>query len=95
MFAVVGTWKMDTSLSERQAQMLPMIVAGVRQNEGFVRGFWSNDVDEPETNVTFVVFDTRGQAEDFRKAVLGNAPAQAESGMDHTNLRIVEIAAEA
>ena len=95
MFAVSGTWKMDNSMRERQAAVLPQLVAGVSQNPGFVRGFWADDLDDPDVSVTFVVFETLDQARSFREAVMANAPAQVEVGVERAGLRIVEIQADA
>ena len=95
MFAVAGTWAMDTGMLERQAEMLPKLAAGVTQNEGFVRGFWSQDIDDPAVNVTYILFETLEQARSFRDAVFANAPAQAETGVHRSGLRIVEVKAEA
>ncbi len=80
MFAVSGTWKMDNSLRERQAAVLPQLVAGVRQNPGFVRGFWANDLEQQDLSVTFVVFETLDQARSFREAVMANAPRPGGGG---------------
>lgn len=95
MFAIAGTWKMDNSMREQQARLLPGLVAGVSQSPGFVRGFWADDMDEPELSVTFIVFETLDQARAFRDAVLANAPAQAAAGIERAGLRVVEIQAEA
>ena len=95
MFAVSGTWKMDNSMRDRQAAGLPQLVAGVSRNPGFVRGFWADDLDEPDLSVTFVVFETLDQARSFREAVMANAPAQVEVGIEQAGLRIVEIQADA
>ena len=86
---------MDNSMRERQAAVLPHLVAGVRQNPGFVRGFWADDLDDPDVSVTFVVFETLDQAQSFREAVIANAPAQVEVGIERAGLRIVEIQADA
>ena len=95
MFAVSGSWRMDNSMRERQAAVLPQLVAGVSQNPGFVRGFWADDLDDPDVSVTFVVFETLDQAQSFREAVIANAPAQVEVGIERAGLRIVEIQADA
>lgn len=95
MFAVTGTWSMDASLKEEQLRVLPILVEGVRQNPGFVRGFWADDLDDPSRSVTFIVFETLDQARGFREAVLQNAPAQTDVGVERGGLRIVEIRAEA
>jgi hypothetical protein len=86
---------MDTEMRVRQAELLPELVAGVRQNAGFVRGYWTEEVDDPAVSVTFIVFETLDQAEAFRQAVVANAPAQAESGVDRAGLRIVKVTADA
>ena len=95
MFAVAGTWAMDAGMLEQQAEMLPELVAGVMQNEGFVRGFWSRDIDDPALNVTYIVFETREQALYFREAVIANAPTQGEVGIQRAGLRVLEVIAEA
>ena len=86
---------MDASMREMQKKVLPSLVEGVKQNPGFVRGFWADDLDDPDRSVTFIVFQTLEQAQGFREAVLANAPAQQESGVDRGELRIVEIRADA
>jgi hypothetical protein len=95
MFAVAGTWKLDGAMQGQQQDLLPRLVDGVRQNPGFVRGFWANDLDEPEVSLTFIVFQTLDQARAFREAVVANAPAQADAGVERGSLRIVEIQADA
>ena len=82
-------------MRERQAAVLPQLVAGVSQNPGFVRGFWADDLDDPDVSVTFVVFETLDQARSFREAVMANAPAQVKVGVERAGLRIVEIRADA
>lgn len=86
---------MDADKRQEQEAVLPTLVEGVRLSPGFVRGFWSNDVDEPGVSLTFIVFETLDQAREFRKAVIANAPAQAVSGVERSGIRIVEIRADA
>jgi hypothetical protein len=95
VFAVAGTWTMDAAVREHREAALPALVDGVRRNAGFVRGFWSDDVDDPAVSLTFIVFETLEQARAFREAVMANAPAQAESGVERDGLRIVEVRADA
>ncbi len=95
MFAVVGTWRLDAGSRQQQMVVLPGLVEGVKRNPGFVRGFWANDVDETDLGVTFIVFEEQEQARAFRQAVLANAPAQVEAGVERGSLRIVEIQADA
>ena len=86
---------MDNAMRERQTAVFPELVAGVSQNPGFVRGFWADDLDDPDLSVTFVVFETLDQARRFRDAVMANAPAQVEVGIERAGLRIVAIQADA
>ncbi len=95
MFAVVGEWAMDKDMRDQQAAALPALDSGVSQNEGFVRGFWTEAVDDPTVSLTFIVFETLDQALTFRQAVTANAPGQAEAGVDRAELRIVRVTADA
>lgn len=95
MFAVVGTWTTDEALREARDDSLPRLVEGVRQNPGFVTGYWCDDVDDRDSSVTFVVFETREQAASFREAVLENVPAQSSVGVEGQRLRVVEVTAQA
>lgn len=79
----------------RQAEMLRVLVSGVMQNEGFVRGFWSRDIDDPTVSVTFIVFETREQALSFREAVIANAPTQGEVSVQRASLRVLDVIADA
>ncbi|MDQ1598812.1 MAG: hypothetical protein QOD68_286 [Actinomycetota bacterium] len=95
MFAVAGTWDMDAAMRQQQESLLPRLVEGVKQNPGFVRGFWADDVDHPERSVTFIVFETLDQACSFREAVTANAPAQSDAGVERAEMRILEVHADA
>jgi hypothetical protein len=86
---------MEASMRNVQAAALPQLVDGVRQNAGFVRGFWCDDVEDPAVSLTFVVFETLDQARAFRQSVIGNAPAQAFVGVGRQRIRIVELKADA
>ena len=95
MFAVAGTWSLNLAHSELQADQLTPLVARVAQNPGFVRGYWTQAVEDPSVNLTFIVFDTLDQANAFRDAVIANAPAQAEAGVELVGLRLVEVTGQA
>jgi hypothetical protein len=90
-----GTWTMDATMRQQQKLWLPNLVDGVKQNPGFVRGFWADDLDKPERSVTFIVFETLDQARGFREAVMANAPAQLDAGVERGELRILEVHADA
>jgi hypothetical protein len=95
MFAVAGRWRLDPAMAAQQDQMRPRVVASVRGAPGFIRGFWSCDVAEPAVNLTYVVFATRRQAEDFQRSVEANADAQAAAGVRLDELRVLEVTGHA
>jgi hypothetical protein len=86
---------MDEAMRRQQEVLLPRLVDGVKQSPGFVRGFWADDLDLPGRSVTFIVFETLDQARDFHAAVLANAPAQMDAGVEAGELRILEVHADA
>jgi heme-degrading monooxygenase HmoA len=88
-------WDMDLSSKEVQDEALPGIMEGVRGRPGFVRGYWTSDVEDPSVSVSFVVWDSLEQAEEFRESVLGNAAGQRAAGIRNTGLRIVQVDASA
>lgn len=93
MHAVIGTWAKDPVLAAQQrAMLLDVIVPGVRQAPGLVKGYWA---DEPGgRSHSFIVFETEAAAEAFAASVRGNAPAQGESGVAVDELVVVAVAAE-
>ncbi len=91
MFAVAGTWIRDDAMRSRPSQALPDLVNRLRQNPGFIRGFWANDLDEPEGRVTFIADDTIDQARAFRDAVVANAAMQTRLGMGRSELHILRF----
>lgn len=95
MYAVAGRWSLDPSRAEEQQRALEGIVDGVKRSPGFVRGFWSQDADDPGVHLTYIVFETLQDARAFRSAVEANASAQAESGVQRDELRLVEVIADA
>jgi hypothetical protein len=86
---------MDATMRQQQKLWLPNLVDGVKQNPGFVRGFWADDLDKPGRSVTFIVFETLDQARGLREAVMANAPAQLDAGVERGELRILEVHADA
>ena len=82
-------------MAEEQEAGLPRIVDGVKGAPGFVRGFWARDLDGSGTNLTYIVFETLQQAEQFHRSVQANTPAQQQSGVERAELRILEVLADA
>jgi hypothetical protein len=71
-----------------------VIVPGVRQNPGFVAGYWSRETSS-KTNHTFILFETEDDARAFANAVRQNQPRQQELGVQRNQLTVVEVIAEA
>jgi hypothetical protein len=86
---------MDAGMREQQQALLPGLVDDVKQNPGFVRGFWADELNHPEHAFTFIVFETLDQARAFQAAVMANAPAQVDAGVERGELRVLEVQADA
>jgi hypothetical protein len=96
MYAVVGTWLMDTAQQEMQDRVLhEQIVPMVKQAPGFVSAYWGRAVDRAES-VSFVVFDDRAAAEGFAANVDTDPEDRGQVGVEPSGrLTIVEISATA
>jgi len=84
MFAIVGTWRVDGALDSEQ---LAHIVATVRQQTGFVRGYWGQEVDDVEHAHAMVVLEDEASAQTLADGVRSAIPS--------ATLRVVEVLAEA
>jgi hypothetical protein len=87
---------MDPAQREQQDRGLhEQIVPMVKQAPGFVSGYWTRAVDEPEA-VSFVVFENRAAAEGFAAMVETNPEGREQYGVESSGwLKITEIAATA
>jgi quinol monooxygenase YgiN len=95
MHAVVGIWRRAGGQDEARMRVLrERIVPSVRRNPGFVAGYWTHDHATGKDH-TFVVFETREDAETFKAVVERNSRDQAEHGMRKELLAIAEVTAEA
>lgn len=74
MFAVTGTWRVDAVLESDQ---LAHIAETVRQQAGFVRGFWGQEPDEAALAHAFVVFDDDATAESMAQGVRAAIPSSS------------------
>ena len=95
MHAVVGIWTMDETQHDEQHRMLhEEIVPLVRNQPGFVSGYWMHD---PETgkNHTAIIFDSRESAVGFKALVERGTRRAAQAGVTSDILMTVEIVADA
>jgi hypothetical protein len=84
MFAVTGSWRVDAELD---ADQLSHIAETVRQQAGFVRGYWGQEPGDTALAHAFVVFDDQATAEVMAEGVRGAIPS--------AQLRVVAILATA
>jgi quinol monooxygenase YgiN len=84
MFAVIGSWAVDGAL---EAEQLTHIADTVRQQPGFVRGYWGQDPHNLDAAHAVAIFDDQAHAQAMADGVTA-AIASAQ-------LHVVEVLAEA
>lgn len=84
MFAIIGTWQVDEALDSEQ---LAHIATNVRQQPGFVRGYWGQEVDNVALAHAVVLLDDEASAEKMAEGVKAAIPS--------ATLRVVRILADA
>ncbi len=84
MFAIIGSWPVDAELDSDQ---LAHIVANVRQQPGFVRGYWGQEADDVASAHAVVILEDEASAHIMAEGVKAAIPSAA--------LRIVQVLAQA
>jgi hypothetical protein len=84
LFAIIGEWPVDAQLD---AQQLAHIAANVRQQQGFVRGYWGQEPDAVTSAHAVVILEDEGSAHAMAEGVMAAIPT--------ASLRIVRVMAEA
>ena len=84
MFAIVGTWRVDGALDSQQ---LAHIAENVRQQPGFLRGYWGQEADDVEHAHAMVILEDEESAQAMAEGVRAAIPS--------ATLRIVEVLANA
>jgi hypothetical protein len=84
MFAIIGSWPVDAELDSDQ---LAHIAANVRQQPGFVRGYWGQPVDDVTSAHAVVILEDEASAQQMAEGVTTAIPSSV--------LRIVRVLAEA
>lgn len=84
MFAIIGSWAVDGALDREQ---LEHIAATVRQQPGFIRGFWGQDLDSVSSAHAVVILEDAASAKQMAEGV--------KSAIPSASLRIVSVMAEA
>jgi len=93
-YVVVGVWEMsEGNAEERLAGLRNVIVPGVRQAPGLLKGYWTADVASSRS-YTWIMFDDRNCAEAFASDVRANTAEQAKNGVTSISLAVTEVAAE-
>jgi hypothetical protein len=84
MFAIIGTWHVDEALDSEQ---LTHIATNVRQQPGFVRGYWGQEVDNVAFAHAVVLLDDEASAQKMAEGVIAAIPS--------ASLRLVRVLADA
>lgn len=84
MFAIVGSWPVAEALD---AQQLEHIATTVRQQPGFVRGYWGQEPGDAGTAHAIVVFDDEDTARRMAEGV--------EAAIPSASVRIIRVLADA
>ncbi len=95
MYAVVGSWTMETGRWEEQLQGLhEHIVPRARQIPGFVAGYWLGD---PQTgrSQSLIVLEDEASARAFESFVRANPLNREQAGVEMESLTVAPVMAEA
>ena len=84
MFAIIGQWPVEARLD---AEQLVHITANVRQQPGFVRGYWGQEPDAWASAHAVVILEDEASARQMAQGIKGAIPS--------ASLRVVRILAEA
>ncbi len=84
MFAVIGTWSVDGPLDSEQ---LAHIVDTVRQQPGFVRGYWGQEPEDFTLAHAVALFEDEVRAQTMAEGV--------KAAISSAQLRVVRVLKEA
>ena len=96
MYAVVDTWALDLDkMSPEQRRELPeRIVPAVRQQPGFIAGYWTYDRVNKKSHGLFL-FESEEAARGLKAFIEQDAQRGAELGIHLNELVVTEVLAEA
>ena len=84
LFAIIGEWPVEAELDPQQ---LAHIAANVRQQPGFVRGYWAQEPDNVALAHAVVILEDEANAKTMAEGVKAAIPS--------ASLRIMRVLAEA
>jgi hypothetical protein len=84
MYAVIGTWSVDGPLD---AEQLAHIADTVRQQPGFVRGYWGQEPNDLTSAHAVALFQDEGHAQTMAEGV--------KAAISSAQLRVVRVLKEA
>jgi hypothetical protein len=84
VFSIIGSWPVDVELD---AEQLDHITSNVRQQPGFVHGYWGREPGSPTLAHAIVIFEDEATACAMADGIRAAIP--------DATLRIVEVLAEA
>lgn len=72
LFAIIGEWQVDAELDDQQ---LAHIAANVRQQPGFVRGYWGQEPDTVRSAQAVVILEDEASAQAMAHGVKAAIPS--------------------
>jgi hypothetical protein len=84
VFAVIGTWQVDGALDSEQ---LAHVADTVRQQPGFVRGYWGQEPDDVTVAHAVVILESEAQAQTMAEGV--------QAAISSAQLRVIRVLADA
>ena len=84
MFAVIGSWEVEGALESAQ---LEHIATNVREQAGFVRGYWGQAPDDVSSAHAVVLLQDEGSARAMAEGVRSAIPS--------ASVRVIRVLAEA
>jgi hypothetical protein len=72
LFAIIGEWPVEARLD---AEQLAHITANVRQQPGFVRGYWGQEPDAEASAHAVVILEDEANARQMAQGIKAAIPA--------------------
>jgi len=84
LFAIIGSWQVEKAL---EGEQLEHITATVRQQSGFLHGYWGQEPDDATSAHAVVILEDEKSAFEMAEGVKAAIPS--------ASLRVVRVLAEA
>ena len=84
VFSIIGSWPVEAELD---AERFDHITSNVRQQPGFVHGYWGREPGSPTSGHAVIVFEDEATARTMADGIRAAIP--------DATLRVIEVLAEA